>query len=200
MSIIKQIPNGFIYSIKDETVCVEAYGEDCVRVRSTKNGRLSDEKHTLLEAESFCPDVTVSEKSASVISGMLKAEITDKMWDGYVLTFYRNGSVILKTTDEGHYTTRFTHVEGDNYRTRIAFEANPDEHIYGLGQEQQDFLDKKGCSYELKHWNTKSALPVVYSSLGYGFLWNNPAVGRVTFGTNYTEWIAESTKDCVDLR
>lgn len=192
MSIIKQIPNGFTYTIKDETVCVEAYGENCVRVRCTKNGRLSDEKHTLLDAESFSAEVTVSEKSASVTSGMLKAEITDKMWDGYVLTFYRDGSVILKTTDEGHYTTRFTHVEGDNYRTRIAFEANKGEHIYGLGQEQQDFLDKKGCSYELKHWNTKSAIPVVYSSLGYGFLWNNPAIGNAEFGNNHTVWTAES--------
>ena len=26
-------------------------------------------------------------------------------------------------------------------------------------------------------------------------LWNNPAVGQVTFGKNYTEWTARSTKD-----
>ncbi len=29
------------------------------------------------------------------------------------------------------------------------------------------------------------------SSLGYGFLWNNPAVGRVTFTQNVTEWEAQ---------
>ena len=32
------------------------------------------------------------------------------------------------------------------------------------------------------------------SSLGYGFLWNNPAVGRVTFGKNITTWEAASTR------
>ena len=32
------------------------------------------------------------------------------------------------------------------------------------------------------------------SSLGYGFLWNNPAVGRVVFGRNKTTWEAESSK------
>ena len=32
------------------------------------------------------------------------------------------------------------------------------------------------------------------SSRGYGFLWHNPAVGRVSFGKNYTVWQAESAK------
>jgi alpha-D-xyloside xylohydrolase len=31
------------------------------------------------------------------------------------------------------------------------------------------------------------------SSLGYGFLWNNPAIGKATFGKNMTEWRAEVT-------
>ena len=33
---------------------------------------------------------------------------------------------------------------------------------------------------------------------GYGFLWNNPAVGHVTFGMNQTEWRAEVT-DQMDI-
>ena len=32
------------------------------------------------------------------------------------------------------------------------------------------------------------------SSRGYGFLWNNPAIGTATFGINKTEWYAKSTK------
>lgn len=192
MSMIKKIPNGVIYRIKDETVCVEGYGENCIRVRSTRNGSLSDERYTLLEAENLPAQVNISDKSASVTSGILRAEIADRMWDGYCLTFYRNDKVILRTVDEGHYTSRFSHVEGDNYRTRIVFEANAGEHIYGLGQEQQDFFDKKGCTYELKHRNTKSSVPVIYSSLGYGFMWNSPAIGSVEFGNNHTVWTAES--------
>ena len=192
MSNINKIPGGIIYRIKDEIVCVESYGENCIRVRCTRNGSLSDERYTLLEAEDHPAQVNIEEKRASVTSGILSAEISDRMWDGYCLSFIRNGEVILRTVDEGHYTSRFSHVEGDNYRTRIVFEANAREHIYGLGQEQQDFFDKKGCTYELKHRNTKSAVPVVYSSLGYGFMWNSPAIGSVEFGNNHTVWTAES--------
>ena len=44
------------------------------------------------------------------------------------------------------------------------------------------------------HKNTKSVIPFVYSSKGYGFLWNNPSVGRCELTQNHTLWEANSTK------
>lgn len=105
-----------------------------------------------------------------------------------MLSFYKNCSLILRTHEEGEYTSKFEHIDGQNYRTRIIFDARDDEHFYGLGQEQQENFDKKYCSFDLKHWNTKSSLPFVYSSLGYGFLWNNPGIGRAEFAKNHTIW------------
>jgi alpha-D-xyloside xylohydrolase len=32
------------------------------------------------------------------------------------------------------------------------------------------------------------------SSRGYGFLWNNPAVGRVELGGTATRWVADSAR------
>ncbi|MCL2069071.1 MAG: glycoside hydrolase family 31 protein, partial [Oscillospiraceae bacterium] len=74
------------------------------------------------------------------------------------------------------------------------FESNPDEKIYGLGQYQQPNLDCKGCEMELAHRNSQASVPFALSSLGYGFLWNNPSVGRVSFAKNVTAWVASSTK------
>lgn len=55
-------------------------------------------------------------------------------------------------------------------------------------------MNLKGCNLELAHRNSQASIPFYVSSLGYGFLWHNPAIGEVHFGTNTTEWIAESTK------
>ena len=55
-------------------------------------------------------------------------------------------------------------------------------------------MDLKGCVLELAQRNSQISVPFAVSNLGYGMLWNNPAVGQVTFGKNYTEWIARSTK------
>jgi alpha-D-xyloside xylohydrolase len=62
-----------------------------------------------------------------------------------------------------------------------------------MGQYQQPYLDLKGADLELAHRNSQASIPFYISSLGYGFLWNNPAVGRVTFGKNITTWLARST-------
>ena len=48
-----------------------------------------------------------------------------------------------------------------------------------MGQYQQPYLDVKGADLELAHRNSQASVPFMLSSLGYGFLWNNPAVGRV---------------------
>lgn len=64
-----------------------------------------------------------------------------------------------------------------------------------MGQYQQPYLNMKGCTLELAHRNSQASVPFMISSLGYGFLWNNPAIGKVIFGKNITEWRAESTKE-----
>lgn len=74
------------------------------------------------------------------------------------------------------------------------FEAFDDEKIYGMGQHQVRGLDKKGLSLDLEHRNSQASIPFYVSSRGYGFFWNNPAVGTVTFAKNKTEWHARSTK------
>ncbi len=63
-----------------------------------------------------------------------------------------------------------------------------------MGQYQQPWLDLKGCIVELAQRNSQASVPFLLSNKGYGMLWNNPAVGQVTFGKNLTEWIAESTR------
>lgn len=52
----------------------------------------------------------------------------------------------------------------------IAFE--PEEHIYGLGQDEDGVLDKRGCLEYLYQHNMKIPMPMFVSSMGYGVLFN----------------------------
>ncbi len=83
---------------------------------------------------------------------------------------------------------------GTDYELTARFEAFDDEKIFGMGQYQEKHLDKKGAVLELAHRNSQASVPFFISSRGYGFLWNNPAIGTATFGTNKTEWYARSTQ------
>lgn len=184
-----------IFQRRDELVVVEPYGANCLRCRMTRNNQISEENWTLLPpvTEDNCR-VEGDEKVATIINGDLKLTLEAGMpWYGGIFTYYRKDKVILKTKYEGDYVNNYVHVEGDHYKTRVIFEANDGEHFYGLGQETEDAFDRKGSSCNLVHYNTKSALPFLYSSLGYGFFWNNPSPGRCDTTRNHTMWCSDST-------
>jgi alpha-D-xyloside xylohydrolase len=62
-----------------------------------------------------------------------------------------------------------------------------------MGQYQQPWLDLKGCTLELAQRNSQASVPFMHSSLGYGFFWNNPAIGEASFAKNHTQWTAKVT-------
>lgn len=194
MGSLKVNGKQLIYKRKDELTIIEAYGKDCLRVRSTKNSTVSDEKWTVLDPAT--PDacqIVVEEKTGTITNGMMKATVEiGEIWNGGIITFYREDKKILKTRFEGDYTNRNQHVEGNHYTIKAIFEANEGEHFYGMGQEQVDLFDRKGSTSQIIHYNTKSTLPVLYSSLGYGFFWNNPAPGRCETTRNHTMFVADS--------
>ncbi len=185
--------SSILFERRDETVLIEPYGLNCIRVRSSKNARLSDEKWTLLDAKpSSRPEISGDKRRASLKNGDISVDVsTTNDWGGE-LVFRRRGKIILSTKNYGDYSMRYLHTEGDNYRIRYSFNANLGEHIYGLGQEQEDAFDRVGTTTELQHYNTKSVIPMYYSSLGYGFLWNNPAPGRCETTLNHIMWVADS--------
>ena len=76
--------------------------------------------------------------------------------------------------------------------------VSSDEMIYGMGQYQQPFLNLKGTDLELAHRNSQASVPFFVSSLGYGFLWNNPATGRAVLGRNVMSFESFSS-DIIDF-
>lgn len=137
MGILTLEKEKIVFQRRDELTVVEAYGKDCIRCRSTKNGKLSEENWTLLPpAEESEAVVAGDERCATLTNGMISVKVeAGNFWYGGVLTWYREGKQILHTKFEGDYTGRNVHTEGDHYQIKVIFDANPGEHFYGLGQE-----------------------------------------------------------------
>ena len=186
------------FQSKDELIVIESYGENIIRVRSTKNRTLSDEGYTLLPPTADNAICVLSDKNNAFIeNGLLRVEAKRENRN-CIITFYKNGKQILKSIEDGPQRLKemiqekYKYKGGNNYKIKLKFEANENEHIYGLGQERGNRFDKKNTSYEMLQCNTKSTIPVIYSSLGYGFFWNNPAIGRCEFTQTQTVWTADS--------
>ncbi len=184
-----------VFQRRDELIVIEPYGKNCLRCRATRNNVVSDEKWTLLEpvTEDACK-VEGDSSVATITNGDVSATIEAGFpWYGGIISFYRKDKQILRRKYEGDYVNNYIHTEGNNYCTKVIFEANKGEHFYGLGQECEEAFDRKGSSCNLIHYNTKSTLPFLYSSLGYGFFWNNPSPGRCETTRNHTMWCSDST-------
>lgn len=199
--VLQAEKNVLVYRRGYETVRVEGWGENALRVRSTKNASFSKEDWALGYGASRAV-VTVGEHSAVIENGKISARVTDR---GHI-TFYRDGKPILNEyyrafdIDTPHspsmkYMAREFRPNGEDYSLTVRFESDDDERVYGMGQYQDGYLNLKGCSLELAQRNSQISIPFYISSKGYGFLWNNPAVGNCTFGKNKTEWHAERTRD-----
>lgn len=183
-----------IFERKDELTVLEPYGPNCIRCRSTRNSKILDENWTLLPpVGEDTAEIIKEERAVRMTNGHVSVLIEPgNIWYGGIITYYRDGKQILHTKFEGDYTNRNLHTEGEHYRIEVIFDANEGEHFYGLGQETEDVFDRKGSTCKIQHWNTKSTLPVLYSSLGYGIFWNNPAPGRCETTKNHTMFVADS--------
>ena len=192
------------YRYGAERLRIEPWGKNALRVRAWKQAEPDPQDWALLPQDGCDPVIEVREDGGSIVNGRIRAELNliGK------LTFYnQKGEVLLEeylrdrrdmfgsTCSSLNVEAReFKPIIGGDYRLTARFISNPREKLYGMGQYQQAFLDLKGADLELAQRNSQASVPFLLSSLGYGFLWNNPAVGRVNFGKNITTWEAFSTK------
>ena len=83
------------------------------------------------------------------------------------------------------------------YEVGATFKAPPDEHYYGLGQNQEGYLDRRGHVLRCAHdYNTPGGqsvcVPFMVSSKGYGLVWDNPSRTTVAFAFNdATRWTSD---------
>lgn len=194
MYFIKQ-DNRLIAKQQNETIMIEAWGNNALRVRVTQNPYFTDDD-AALSAVQTNSEITIAEQRAVIKNGKISCILSKTGW----MEFYNGENLILKeyTRDwrganehspSMKFSAReFKSISGNDYSITARFEANKDEKIYGMGQYQQPNLDLKGCILELAQRNSQISIPFYISNKGYGFLWNNAGIGEVMFGTNYTQW------------
>ncbi|MGA7219940.1 MAG: TIM-barrel domain-containing protein, partial [Candidatus Sulfotelmatobacter sp.] len=83
------------------------------------------------------------------------------------------------------------------YRIGAIFRSPNDEHYYGLGQNQEGFLDHRGHTVECWHnylatGGPSVCVPFVVTNHGYGMIWDNPSKTTIKAGFNErVEWDSE---------
>ncbi len=185
-----------LWKRENETLRVEPWGPDAVRVRAALHPDFASIPSALLDAPAGAqPEIRLDAEQAVLVNGRIRVEISQ----AGRLRFFNSasGDVLLEEPVRMFYhpaPRSFKAKSSDLFELEATFESQPGERFYGLGQHQHGRLDQKGCVIALEQRNTEVCIPFLLSNRGYGFLWNNPSVGRVELAENSTRWIAGATR------
>lgn len=203
--MIKVENHKLFYAYNGETVCIEAWGKDALRVRAVRLNSFPSENWALTQPHSESAILLLDADGATITNGKITLRCSQR---GKLSVFRTDGNLLIEEYARNRRdlldpkcsaieveAREFKGHPGGNFHLTARFESlSPDERLYGMGQYQHSYLNLKGADLELAHRNSQASVPFLISSLGYGFLWNNPAVGRAVFGKNVTTFEAYSTK------
>lgn len=194
--------------LKNETLRIEGWGNNALRVRATKLNRMPEHAHALTEEVAHSAKISIdyATESAEIVNGRIKATVNRVG----IICFYRDDKLVLQeyySCYDGSIrkeaicykilSREYKGLASDGFRIAVRFESDPKEKLYGMGQYQMPILDLKGAVLPLEQRNSQVSVPFVISSKGYGMLWNNPATGEAAFGTNITKWTSDES-DMID--
>jgi alpha-D-xyloside xylohydrolase len=186
-----------VWQCEQETVMIQPWGLDGVRVQATLLSQFQDLPHALtLEPQpSHASKTEINANEATLKNGKILVKMSK---DGRLCFHQSESGEQLLAEPPAHFTLpparRWRANGGGAYRLDVSFLPVEGEGFYGMGQHQHGRLDNKGCVIELEQRNTEVCIPFLVSNRGYGFLWNNPALGRAELGYNRTRWVADSTR------
>ena len=189
--------NALLWERNYEKMRIEPWGTDSLRVRAAMGPQIQlNLPGGLIDPAQNAAQIEISPDKATLRNGDVTAEVLES---GHLRFFNSAGVKLLeedlrpKNLDGWPEARWYQAVPGELWKIEVRFKPNEDEKLYGLGQQRHGRLNQKGCVIELLHRNTRASIPFVLSTQGYGFLWNNPAIGRVELGYNGTKWVAQAT-------
>ena len=188
-----------IYSDQGQTVMVEPWGKDGLRVRVVPRGGRQTSDWALDIPSGTKGQIEITSREATIRNGKVSAEIADIFTQNGRLQFFRYaGAEKIPILSEYDYavnahnpgTRTFKPVGDGLFQSELHLTSRDGERLYGMGLNAIGRVNLKGSVIDLYERHVKHVVPFVVSSLGYGFLWNNPSLGRVEFGNNRTRWVS----------
>ena len=169
-----------------EVLRISACGKNAIRFQAFPGCKVIDTDYNLMPQPAQA-EITVEEHGVALRCGTLTARLDE----GGNVSFYDRERMILSEKPEhtfGGKCRRYVNKGHDSWTADVSFWPHEEEHFFGIGHSWDNEFDLKGTVIDLKHINAKCTVPYVYSSRGYGFLWNVPSIGRVDFAKNKTRW------------
>ncbi|HUB79950.1 MAG TPA: TIM-barrel domain-containing protein [Bryobacteraceae bacterium] len=162
----------------DGTLRVQMIADNIARVSFAKSAILFSRGVSAVLPNSTTPKWTLSETPAELVLSTPKLKVRVDRATGRVSFLDAAGQPVVAESAGGHVLESAEVQDEPVYHARQLWQANADESLYGLGQQQKGVVDIKGYDLDLWQHNTNVVVPLLVSSRGYGIFWNNMSFSR----------------------
>ena len=189
---------GVTFTLSPGRMRVSVCKDDIIRVQYTSASSIPSKTSLSVNASWGTPSFCVTEAAGvlTITTARMKVKVTESSG----LVSYTDLADNALTSEYSKSLTAAT-VEGVATNTvAAAFNSPSNEALFGLGQQQDSVLNRKGTTLRMLNENTKIMIPVLVSNKGYGLLWDNYSItnfaGNVSSNTRYS--FSAETGDQVD--
>ena len=161
------VPEGVLF--------IRAISPYVINVKVLPDGVTSNYRSVTM-INSFPTKTILTQKGSELLfsTGLVTAAIDNA--SGRIRFLDANGKEVLSEAVGGRKFTKNIVCGEDSYTPEQTFLSPEGKSLYGLGQHQDGRLDWRGEILRLWQGNTDIAVPFMWSTNGYGFLWDNPSI------------------------
>ncbi|WP_437590168.1 glycoside hydrolase family 31 protein [Sorangium sp. So ce1000] len=162
---------GVTFNLETGLLRLDVCNESIIRVQYTTAPSPPDKNSLSVNNKWSKPSFCVAENPGTVTITTSRLKVNVNTTNGLVTYTDLNDSVIL--SEDSKTLTPVT-VEGvSTNRVETVFNSPADEALFGLGQHQDNVMNRKGTTRRILNANTEINIPVLVSNKGYGIFWDN---------------------------
>ncbi len=173
---VEYSPGGRTFSmpVPEGRLTLRAVSEDVIEVKVVATGAVSKyESVTMVNSLPVKTSLSQSAGEWRFSAGNVMAAVEPK--SGLVRFLDASGRELLAEAEGGRRFTKTMVTGEDSWTPEQTFLSPDGESLYGLGQHQDGRLDWRGETLRLWQANTEISVPFLWSTKGYGILWDNPS-------------------------
>ncbi|MCD8236816.1 MAG: glycoside hydrolase family 31 protein [Prevotellaceae bacterium] len=157
---------------KNDTLLLYPLADNAVRVQyKSKSNRMLPEWIYAGKNAEHAAAYKIKRSKESVRVCLKGISLTYHKSTGLISWFDASGKPLLAETNR---SLQMSAIQGEpTYIATLHVDSPQEEYLFGLGQFQDGHLNVRGLSRRLTQVNTQIAVPFIYSSRGFGLLWNN---------------------------
>jgi alpha-D-xyloside xylohydrolase len=195
---VEKTGDGILLPINDGFLTITVKADDVLRITFAKDKAFTGSKKSIavnIPQNGPVPHFDVVSDAASVTLSTAKLKARVDLATGAIAFQDADGNAITSELPNGRTLTP-VEIQGEKtFSIRQQWNVDPNESLYGFGENQLNILDLKGFDIDFWQHNGTVVIPMLVSSKGYGILWDSTSWTRLGDLRDFTPIPAQNLFD-----